>query len=248
MGDKKTRIIAGILSGLVLLLCGISISGADNEKSGKIKGQVDYCSKGGYAGMRIYIPGRQFMIISGSKGDFLFEGIPPGTYEINYSIDEKLVNANHDVMVVSGQTTDLGTIAFCKDNAAKQGASSEGGTAMNCDEGSAECEDKDKDGVMAAKDCDDNNPKIYPGAAEICDGIDNNCDGQLDNVKTSPVVNGIGICKQGKILVDSCNRGFADCDGNSDNGCETDIFNDSQNCGGCNNQCSPTDFCRLGIC
>jgi lysophospholipase L1-like esterase len=30
------------------------------------------------------------------------------------------------------------------------------------------------------KDCDDGNPAVFPGAAESCDGIDNNCDGIVD--------------------------------------------------------------------
>lgn len=35
--------------------------------------------------------------------------------------------------------------------------------------------------VAASGDCDDWNPQIYPGAIEICDGQDNNCNGQVDD-------------------------------------------------------------------
>ena len=34
--------------------------------------------------------------------------------------------------------------------------------------------------VPNANDCDDGDPAISPGAAEVCDGVDNNCDGALD--------------------------------------------------------------------
>lgn len=30
-------------------------------------------------------------------------------------------------------------------------------------------------------DCDDNNPRVHPGAIEICDGLDNNCNGFVDS-------------------------------------------------------------------
>jgi len=37
--------------------------------------------------------------------------------------------------------------------------------------------DKDDDGYCSDIDCDDTNDAIYPGALELCDGLDNNCDG-----------------------------------------------------------------------
>ena len=40
--------------------------------------------------------------------------------------------------------------------------------------------DNDGDGFLAEEDCDDADPTINPGAEEVCDGTDNNCDGQID--------------------------------------------------------------------
>ena len=40
--------------------------------------------------------------------------------------------------------------------------------------------DGDNDGYAEAEDCDDGNPDMHPAADELCDGKDNDCDGEVD--------------------------------------------------------------------
>jgi len=47
-------------------------------------------------------------------------------------------------------------------------------------------DDLDQDGFNNDVDCNDNDPAVNPSATEVCDGIDNNCDGNIDEgVKTA---------------------------------------------------------------
>jgi hypothetical protein len=42
--------------------------------------------------------------------------------------------------------------------------------------------DADGDGFGAAADCDDNDPSRYPGATELCDNLDNDCNDIVDDI------------------------------------------------------------------
>ena len=44
----------------------------------------------------------------------------------------------------------------------------------------AAVEDRDGDGADTTEDCADGDPAVNPAAAEVCDGLDNDCDGTVD--------------------------------------------------------------------
>jgi hypothetical protein len=113
------------------------------------------------------------------------------------------------------------------------------------------CTDEDNDGWNSTSecnynnkaDCNDGDDTIYPGAIELCDTKDNDCnintaDGVNESLYNVPTTCGLGICAssgkwecQGGNMVDTCANGTAqtedcdagyldeDCDGNENEDC-----------------------------
>jgi len=120
------------------------------------------------------------------------------------------------------------------------------------------CEDKDGDGHGVTGhttkmdcapsagfgdckgDCDDLSAAIYPGAPEVCNGYDDNCNGMVDEGVRPTCGTGwcqrsaatcTATCVPGSPLVETCNAYDDDCDGVIDNGTDAEL------CGGSGMAC-----------
>jgi alpha-tubulin suppressor-like RCC1 family protein len=132
------------------------------------------------------------------------------------------------------------------------------------------CFDQDEDGFGlgascdGGADCDNTESGVYPGADEICDGVDNDCDGEIDegfdlltDAQNCGGCNAIcaadeatSLCDDGVCVVSACSDGFADCDRAHANGCEVDL-SEPDRCGGCvqlgNVSGTACGACREGV-
>lgn len=221
-----------------------AVSGsADVRNSGEIVGNVNFCGPQGTSGSVVDLVGRSFSAVLGAGGDFNLQYVPEGAYMLRVSIPNQPAHTLPEpVLVAKGQITDVGVISRCEDN------DGDGFTP-------------DPNDPVNGNDCNDNNASINPGATEVCDGVDNDCDGNVDafGCNCTDADNDGFFAQEGCDTAVDCddanntiNPNAAEiCDG-VDNNCVGgidegfDLLTDLNNCGACASACS--GVCEGGTC
>ena len=135
-----------------------------------------------------------------------------------------------------------------------------GKTRCDCEKGyeseGATCiaKDNDGDGAVGTNDCDDSDPQRAPGKTEKCDGVDNDCDMQVDENVSRSCGKAMGVCRQGqqsctsgswgacigsmKPSNEKCDMKDNDCDGTTDEGVCSCSPGQSRPCGKDTGECT----------
>jgi len=122
---------------------------------GQIAGTVKSCSNNfDLSGTLVHIPGISVSTRLGTKPEFTLLSVPEGDYKLVFERDGQVLSTIPLVTVRDKMKTSLANITLCPD--------------------------LDGDGYNVMADLDDTSPVVYPGAKEICDRIDNNGNGEVD--------------------------------------------------------------------
>jgi hypothetical protein len=93
-------------------------------------------------------------------------------------------------------------------------------------------------------------PKSCVSLSLSCGTAENGCGGTLQCGSCS-LPNATAACVSGSCKLSGCDAGFDDCDGNPQNGCETNLLANPTHCGACGNVCAApegTPTCNAGVC
>ncbi len=150
--------------------------------------------------------------------------------------DDELTAGNHEVILVAGNDLDAGIGVGEASIVIEVFEYPPGQLDMDGDGYCPEGMDVDGDGLCEGDelvgygDCNDNNPDVYPGAEEVCDGQDTDCDGYMDPSEADNDGDGVTICAGDCDDEDAWNYpgNVESCDG-FDNDCDELVDDDDPN-------------------
>ena len=107
-------------------------------------------------------------------------------------------------------------------------------------------------GDLPRTDCDDTRAESNPARTDVCNGLDDDCNGAIDGDAAAllclpPASFRTATCDIGACTFSACNAGRGDCDATLPN-CETDTNTSNAHCGACGSPCAARNACTSGVC
>lgn len=98
--------------------------------------------------------------------------------------------------------------------------------------------------TVASNDCRPLDPNAQPGAVDVCNDLDDDCDGSVDEraSATCEHEHAGGACTGGVCRLGICDKGYDDCNTDDADGCEQ-ALNVEENCGACGVDCHQLASC-----
>ncbi len=217
--------------------------------SGEIIGKVQCTTGNPLGGVLVYIPGESFSAVTDGTGNFVLSYVPEGSYQVNISwplVEVQIPN----VQVQKNSTLDLGTQSVSCDGCSGK----PDGTP--CDDANT-CTSNDQciNSVCVGTPIPNCELTCNAGFADCnqnaADGCETNLSTNLQNCGACGAVcasgpNASATCTAGTCQL-SCITGFADCNQNPADGCETNLSTSLQNCGACGTVC-PSGYNASATC
>ncbi len=181
--------------------------------SGAGDGSIDISATAGGGQVKYSIDGGTNFSASG-----VFNNLTPGTYSINI----KVFGIPNICMVTGSTTVAAGGTAQEWHKDSDGDGYSDGITITSCTQPTGYILNP-----LAGTDCNDNDAAVNPGATEICDGLDNDCDGIIPTDELDSDGDGYMVCENDCNDSDAainpgateiCNGIDDDCDGEIDEG------------------------------
>ena len=185
---KRTVFNVILLLCFTIIITGSFEAGAQNSPFayfGEIEGNVVDCWDNPIPDIQVYLRGISFIARTGEMGNFSFVNVPAGFYEL--VVEHPSVFNPIDIEVFKKQTTTLSDIRFIfPDQKIIYFKDADGDNFADPNDYIETCigapppEDPSYRDDVPPADCDDSDPNTHPGAPEVCDGKDNNCNGEID--------------------------------------------------------------------